>query len=458
MKKFLVFFILLVSIAIFAETTIKVAVWSWDVELYKKIVESFNKEYPDIKVEIVVNEPDVNGFLTAKSAAGEELPDVVAQSWMELYYPVSQGWVYPLNEFVENDPDFAFVPKQLQNSYSYNGTLFALPERLHFNTIILNLDLLEKLNLKKPSYLWDINQFRTLARRGTTREYSGIDNLWEFDTFMAAVLTDHTSFWSFDLQNWKFDLQNGGWIPAITLQKQLKSVPGLVAGDLFNQEIRDNGELDDYQKKFGRDADAFMEGKILMGFRGTWAWYENNLKELSWNYDMYPVPNDPKYGLRIPTHVNYAFMTSTTKHPKEAFLFLKYLTYDPNGVKERLRILTTNKDVEGKLTKDWFIPATMHPEVIKYFDSVDFIPEGVKYMLKRLDRTVQVDLWKIVPGWWGAIWDVIFPVNEKIRAGEVEPEAVAAETEEKANEIIQKAWIDFEKNLNEFLNDFNSKK
>jgi hypothetical protein len=56
-------------------------------------------------------------------------------------------------------------------------------------------------------------------------------------------------------------------------------------------------------------------------------------------------------------------------------------------------------------------------------------------------------MWKTVPGWDQATWDVIFPVSEKVRRGEVQPEVVAAETQEKANKIIKEAWVEFSKKL-----------
>ena len=95
MKNFLffisIFLMLILSATLFANPKITVSVWSWDVDNYKKIAEEFNKYYPDIDIVIVANEPDVNGYLTAKVAARQALPDVVAQSWDPLSYPVSQG-------------------------------------------------------------------------------------------------------------------------------------------------------------------------------------------------------------------------------------------------------------------------------------------------------------------------------------------------------------------------------
>lgn len=450
-KRFPVLLILVLSLSLaLARATITVAVWSWNVENYKKLAQEFNKYYPDVQVNFIVNEPDVNGFLTARAAAKRPLPDVVAESWEPLSYPVSQGWVYPLDEFFKDDPYIQFVPRSVREAFRYNNKTYALGERLHFETIVMNLDLLRRLNLQRPSYTWTVDEFRQLVRRATTREFSGINHLWEFDTFMAAVLSGRTTFWSFDPAKWEFDLVNGGWIPAIKLQRELKSIPGLVSDDLINQDLRNQGQLDDYQKKFGKDADAFREAKVLMGFEATydWSW----LRTVPWNFDMYPLPSDPKIGLRIPVHINYTFVTSTTKFPREAFLFARFLTYDPRGVVARLKIFEGLGTEAGRLV-DWFVPATMHPDVVKYFDSLK-VPDGIKFMLRNLDKTVRVDMWKIVPGWFEAIWDVIFPVNERIRRGEVQPEAVATETQERANKVIKESWQVFSRRLAEAERNF----
>lgn len=448
----LILFTTFLAISVFGKAVINVSVWSWNVENYKKLAAEFNKYYPDIQVNFIVNEPDVNGFLTARAAAKKALPDVVAESWEPLAYPVSQGWVYPLDEFFKDDPYIQYVPESVRNAFKYNNKTYALGERLHFETIVLNLELLKKLNLQRPDYTWTVDQFKNYARRATTKEYSGINHLWEFDTFMAAVLSNRTTFWSFDPSKWEFDLVNGGWIAAISLQRELKSIPGLVSDDLINQDLRNQNQLDDYQKKFGKDADAFRESKVLMGFEATydWSW----LKSVPWEFDMYPLPQDPKIGLRIPVHINYAFVSSTTKYPKESFLFARFITYDPRGVIARLKIFEAQgvEKTTGRLN-DWFIPATMHPEVVKYFSGLK-IPDGIKYMHKNLDKTVRVDMWKVVPGWFEAIWDVIFPVNERIRRGEVQPSAVAFETQEKANKVIKESWTVFYKKLSEAEKNF----
>jgi len=82
---------------------------------------------------------------------------------------------------------------------------------------------------------------------------------------MAGVMDPKSAIYGFDPSLGKFRLQNSAWASAIALQKELKSIPGLVSDDLKNDQLRQQGLLDDYQKKFGKDADAFREGKVRHG-------------------------------------------------------------------------------------------------------------------------------------------------------------------------------------------------
>lgn len=165
--------------------------------------------------------------------------------------------------------------------------------------------------------------FKQYLRSSTTKEYSGINHLWDFDNVMAAVLNKNTTFWSFNPSKMEFDLANGGWIPAIILQKELKSIPGLVSDDLKNEELRNKGQLDDYQKKFGKDADAFRESKVLMGFHGTWDW--SWIRTVPWQFDFYPLPTDPKVGLRFPMHVKLCFHNINNEIPKRSIFIHEIL-------------------------------------------------------------------------------------------------------------------------------------
>lgn len=430
------------------------AVRSWDVETEQAFVKEFNKEYPNIEVQIIIFDGDLNEYLSAQASA-RTLPDVV-YGWENLTYPISQGWIYPLEEFLEKDEEFKYVDPKLMERYKFNGKTYALPTNLQFSAVMVNLDLIEQLNMDPPSYEWTIDEFREYLINATTNLYSGINHLWGFEEVMTGMFSKNLHQLAYDPMEQKFNFTEGSWVRAINFQKDLKSVPGLVSDDLKNDAIRNAGGLDDYQKKFGKDADALREGKVLMGFHGTWdlSW----IRTMNYMFDMYPLPQDPNVGYREALHADHAFMISTTKYPEAAFEFLKWRSYGKDGVLTRLNILKNKTDAAGNLTPDFIIPSTSEPEVVAMFKSLDFVPDGVKYMYDNVDKAFWADFYKIVPDWSRTLNEVIIPRSEEIRQGKVEAAAIAAELETRANEIIQNAWKTFDSQLIEVQKNFKPSK
>lgn len=423
---------------------VNLAVYDWAVQDYTKIVEEFNKIYPNIHVKITPFQAgSLNEYLTTQAAANS-LPDI-AFGWDNLNYPISQGWIHPLDEFLEKDDEIKNVDPGLLESYKFGGKTYALPMNLQFSAIMINLDLLEQLNLDPPSYNWTIDDFKTYAKKATTDKYSGINHLWRFYDPMSGVLSSSLHEMAYDPQSHTFKFTEGSFVKAMSLYKELKSVPGLVSDDLKNQKLRDAGKADDYQKKFGKDADALREGKVLMGFHGTWdlSW----IRTMNYKFDMYPLPQDPTVGYREAMHADHAFMLSTAKDPQAAFELLKWLTYGKDGVLARLNYFMNKQDGNGNPAPDFFIPVTRDPEIANFFNGLDIVPEGVKYMYAHMDKAFRADYYKIVPDWNKIMDEIIGPKCDDAAANKVDPAAIAPELEQKANEALKQAWDNFDKQL-----------
>ncbi|WP_163195431.1 ABC transporter substrate-binding protein [Clostridium thermarum] len=423
--------------------TVNFAVYNWGVDIYTQIAEEFNKVYPNVTVNITGFDGELNDYLTTQ-AASNSLPDVVF-GWSNINYPVSQGWVMPLDEFLAKDPDIKYVEPSIMEGYKFNGKTYAVPQKFQFSSILVNLDLIEQLNLDKPSYEWTIDEFKEYATKATTDKISGINHLWDFDESMIVMYSQNLSQRGFDLEAGKFNFTDGSWVKAITTHKELKAVPGLVSDDLKNQALRDKGKEDDYMKKFGKDADALRESKVAFGFHGTWdiGW----IKTMPYKYDFYPIPIDPAVGYKEIIHADHGFMMSTAQSPEAAFEFLKWITYGTQGTLVRLEIEKNKVDADGNPTPEFFIPATSAEEVVKVFKEMDIVPEGVKFMYDNMDKSYRGDLYKIVPDFTKVIDEIIRPQSDLVREGKVEASAIAAELEQKANEAIQESISKFDNAL-----------
>jgi ABC-type glycerol-3-phosphate transport system substrate-binding protein len=419
------------------------AVYNWGVEDYTKLVGEFNKVYPNVKVNISGFEGDLNAYLTAQ-AASNTLPDVVF-GWENLNFPISQGWVKPLNDFLAKDADIKNVEASLMNTYKFGGKTYAVPTTLQFNSILVNLDLVDQLNMDKPAYEWTIDQFKEYAKKATTDKYSAINHLWDFDDPMTGMFSKTLAQRGMDPATGKFNLTDGSWVKAISLHKELKAVPGLVSDDLKNQQLRDAGKEDDYMKKFGKDADALREGKVLFGFHGTWdlSW----IRSMNYKYDMYPLPQDPAVGYRQTVHADHAFMTSKAKSPEAAFELLKWISYGKEGTLARINHYSSKVDKDGKATPEFFIPATSDEAVVKAFKALDIVPNGVKYMYDNKGKAFRADYYKVTPDYNKVIDEIVRPQSDQVREGKVEASAITAELEKKANAALDEARAKFDAQL-----------
>jgi multiple sugar transport system substrate-binding protein len=418
-------------------------VYNWGMDEAKQTVEAFNKVYPNVKVNITGFDGDLNAYLTAQ-AASSTLPDVVF-GWENLNFPISQGWVKPLDEFLEKDPEAKNLPANIIENYKFKEKTYAVPKALQFNAILVNLDLVEQLNMDKPSYEWTIDQFKEYATKATTDKTSGINHLWDFDDFMTAMYSKTSAQRGFDTETGKFNFTDGSWVKAVNLNKELKAVPGLVSDDLKNEDLRNEGKEDDYEKKFGKDADALRESKIIFGFHGTWdySW----IKSMNYKYDFYPLPQDASVGYREGVHADHAYMMSTAKSPEASYEFLKWISFGKDGSLYRIDALKNKVDENGQAAPDFYIPATNDADVVSAFKALDFVPNGIKYMFDNKDKGFRGDLYKVVPDYSKIVDEIVRPQTDNVKAGKADAAAIAAELEKKANDALAEAKAKFETQL-----------
>ena len=410
---------------------------------------NFNKYYPNIELETLSYDVGTSEFLTAQAAAGT-MPDVVIDDESQLYYYASQGWVLPLDEYVVDDNDYTYVPQPIKDSYTYDGKLYALPMQAHFNTVFINLDLLEKLNLDLPELNWTPEDYKEFLKKGTTKEYSGTEILWGIDETFSGSMIPGASYYGYDMESRTFKTSES-WVDAVNLMVELRAYPGLEAWSLRNSNV--DGDSNDYVKKFGEgNLDdlhmAFKMGKILTDPRGTWdvSW----LKDLSFEWTLWPWPQGDNAEGHLPMHVNNSWVVSSTKNPEAAFEVARYFTYSKEGNLERISMYETGDTDDYTLNEKFYIPTTNHPEVAERFKALENVSEGIAYMYDNENNSFRADLSKIVPGWDQVNSEYLSPRGNEVRDGIEDAAAVAAELDDVATKAIQAYWNEFEDKLAAF--------
>ncbi len=420
------------------------------------LLQNFNKYYPNITVEFQYYETTTTEYLTAQAATGA-MPDVVMDDADEIYYYVSQGWVYPLNDLVKDDKDFTYVPESITKTYTYLDQLYALPMQVHFNTVFINLDLLDQLNLDLPELDWTTDDYMELLKAGTNSEYSGTELLWSVDEFMSGAMGEH-GYYGFDWDTKTFHMAED-WVDAVNLLRELRSYPGLEAWSLRNtaEKVEDS----DYAIKFGNgdlsdNHMAFKMGKVLTDPRGTWD--DNWLKtDCSFDWVLWPWPSDSEDGARLPMHVDSSFVLSTTQNPQAAFEFVRYVTYSTEGNLERIAAYETGDTDDYTLNNDYYIPATNNPAIEERWKALEGVDEAIAFMYDNIPSSFRADLNKIVPGWTQVNNEYLSPRGNEVRDGISDAASVAAELDNLATKSIQTYWDDFIEKVQAVQENFSNK-
>ena len=424
----------------------------------------FSESHPDIHVEIIVGSEDAAKMGTELStlAAGGKLPDV-AIGVENFAYILSQGLAYPLDNLYAADPDKDDALQAGIRNYTYNGHLYALPMRVQFNGIMVNMDFLEEKNLDIPEYDWTIEEMMDLAKKATDNQHSGInivdsgDNTHDLQTkLMGAMMEAPYQMYGYNIDTHSFDFTSGAWTQAQDYIAELRSVPGLISDELKEWGKRNQGIADAYDNKFGGSGDALVAGKVLFGNHNSWETYWM-VKKCNFEWDLYPVPHAEDVAERIQTHVDYAFLTPavTEQNAQAAYEVIKFLSYSKEGCLTRLAI--TDKGVSANDYTAFYTPGSSNPDVLEaYFDN-DLIPEGMKYMLETISEDPEkifiADANKLIPNFWNDVDDYLSQTEEQIKNGG-DAYALAQDLQNKVNAAAKDTWERFEKKLEKNLEEF----
>ena len=424
----------------------------------EKVIADFMKQYPNIKVELVpFAEESLDNYLATQAAAGT-MPDVV-YGWDNLSYYAAQGWLYPLDKFIDADPEKANYNKTSVDGFVLGGKTYALPAWLQFSTVVVNLDLIDALNLDRPEYDWTIEDFVDLAKSATTDEYSGLNHVDQLDQYFMTVSMKNEAQWGYNPETRTYNLAGGEWEKAQATVNELLKYPGLVADALRNSELANKGQMDDYAKKFGMNADGLADGKILIAAQSTWdnIW----LKNLTFDWDFYPVPGSKDAGYKELVHADYGIMLSTAKDPEACYEFLKYITVGKDGLISRMtyrKDYFASSDVGDVVMPEpyFIIPANGDSYVGEFFKELSFVPEGIKYMYDKLDKSVKGDYSKVLPDYNTVVNDVLYQASQKAREGQ-SVAALAKETETKINTGLSNSFKIFDEKMKKVQEDFDKR-
>lgn len=331
-----------------------------DSEYNQNIVAGFEKENPDIKVEIVPVDFD-NAEQVIKTGIASGNPVDVSFFWgSQINAFTEDNMAYDLTPYLtENNQEWlnTFVPAYI-DSCKVDGKYYAVSYQPVIETIFYNKDLFTQYNVKVPE-TWDelVEACKVFKENGVygIGDWNGQNHqLLQFayqymanDGTLEEYTTGKGDFTKNEglkkcLENWKSVYEAGYWYP----------------GEGALTSTKDQTQA------------AWYQGKIAMLFdAGSNAGeYEKNC---SFSFGILPFPGveeGGKYALNTVT--NALFIPANAKHPEEAVRFMKYYTSD-KGIEEiiksgRLPATVSMQDkVESQVLKD-LLATTTQDNVVGY--------------------------------------------------------------------------------------------
>ena len=239
-----------------AGTTIRYAIWDYSMNLdLKALVEAFQKENPDIKVDIIdISNADYSTKMTVMLAGGEDIDAFAIKNFMDYGTYISRNYLYPLDEFVKKDK-FDLKPYgSALEVIKEKKKLMALPFRSDIYLLYYNKDLFDKFGVSYPTNDMTWQQVRETAKKLTSG--SGNDITWGFylHSWRSQVMNTILPTTKTTLVQGKYAFLKPAYKLFLGMQNEDKSMMSL--GEIITTKTH-------YR--------AFFEtGKVGMLYMGTW--------------------------------------------------------------------------------------------------------------------------------------------------------------------------------------------
>jgi multiple sugar transport system substrate-binding protein len=196
-----------------------------------------------------------------------------------------------------------------------NGAYFGIPLGIDTLSLFINEDIFKSAG-REPPGTWD--DFIATARALTVKDQAG-----NIKTAGAALGTfdnvDHAS----DILSLLF-IQNGADLLDLGGAGKKNAVDAL---DFYVSFAKDEGAV--WSANMPKSKLAFAKGELAMYFGYSWDLYDIRALNPNLNFKIVPVPRLPGRSMTIASYWAEG-VSSKTKHPKEAFEFLKFLAKKEN--------------------------------------------------------------------------------------------------------------------------------
>lgn len=299
------------------QVALSFSIWSDEENYISKVVDQYNASQSNVKVNLsVIPEPDYDDNLKVMLAGGTDVDIVDIRGVSQMATYADQGALLDITELISGDADLDTAKYgDMWASSDVNGAYYALPTRTTCWALFYNPDMLAQAGVEAPEQMtWD--------------EY--IDYSSKVAAGLEGAAAEDGS-----------PIYAGYWVPWIYHFSAIQS--GVYADAEDTSKIKDslellntlwtNGSHYSYVDVSSETYDYFSEfqnGHVALLPNGEWvvnmlmSAKENGEPVPNWEVAPMPVPEGVEDGTSW-GQFQYAAITSSCKHPQEAYDFLSYL-------------------------------------------------------------------------------------------------------------------------------------
>jgi multiple sugar transport system substrate-binding protein len=288
-----------------------------------RAIELFQQMHPNIS--ITYEFANFQDYFTkmATYATGGNLPDLMQQDYATIGQWTSNGLLLPLDDYVNDGTiNLSDVPKASIEGGRLNGKLIAVNLGNNSQSIVLDLDAFQKAGIPIPAETWTWDDFEKIA----------MDLHSKLGIYGAGPNLD-------DIQMWKsLHLGYGQW----GFSTDGKSL-GYTDDQLFVaylkmlQRLQDAGAIPDQQEQIAQYRVANVEALPIVSSKAAMQYMWSNQLVAAWtaagdnrHFKLTTLPR-PKDGGKSENYLKpsqFISITKDTKHPREAAMFIDFMTND----------------------------------------------------------------------------------------------------------------------------------
>lgn len=416
--------------------TLRYANWNLGTEEENNIQRQLVKAYMDANPHVTVEFVDMSAEggweanLTNYAAKGQ-LPDVFMANNVPLY--VKNGWLADLTSLVEQDADWAKVPKAMKDAVTYDGRVLGLPAAQFIMGYFVNKDLCEAANLDAPEYGIAPDVFFETVRSLTDiqRGILGLDELEFVLGWYPSTLDSRLKWFSFDGE--KMNYNSDAFKRAVNKLSELMpySWQGLSDEQKLNFKSAGPWEL-------------FLNQEVGARWDASWN-LPNYIQNATFDWDFIGIPGNNQALV-----LDIIVVSKTAANLDEAYRFAKWMTFSTEAYAKEAELARAT----GSVPK---LPVAMDEASIQLYRSFVDKP-GVNAALANLDNSLVESLAKAIPGYIDARWEgkpgIDIGEDKNVNmwymfnfasAGRFKYEDFAPQLEEFANRILAEARAELSK-------------